>query len=216
MSGNPNFINLLSITKEETLQAYAHQDVPFEKIVEEINPQRNLSQHPLFQVMFVWQNAPMNKLELPNLQLSPWRLEQRLAKFDLTLLMTETEQGIDGTWEYRTDLFAPETINRMIGHFETLLKGIIAEPQKPITHLPILTSHEKNQLLFQWNQTQFEYPLYQQNKCLHQLFELQVEKTPNNVAVVFKNQSLTYFQLNQRANQFTIIYNPVVSDQMYW
>ncbi|OHY35864.1 non-ribosomal peptide synthetase [Cylindrospermopsis raciborskii CS-508] len=201
LSGNPNFINLLSITKEETLQAYAHQDVPFEKIVEEINPQRNLSQHPLFQVMFVWQNAPMNKLELPNLQLSPWRLEQRLAKFDLTLLMTETEQGIDGTWEYRTDLFAPETINRMIGHFETLLKGIIAEPQKPITHLPILTSHEKNQLLFQWNQTQFEYPLYQQNKCLHQLFELQVEKTPNNVAVVFKNQSLTYFQLNQRANQ---------------
>ncbi|WP_435183600.1 amino acid adenylation domain-containing protein [Cylindrospermopsis raciborskii G7] len=201
LSGNPNFINLLSITKEETLQAYAHQDVPFEKIVEEINPQRNLSQHPLFQVMFVWQNAPMSKLELPNLQLSPWRLEQRLAKFDLTLLMTETEQGIDGTWEYRTDLFAPETINRMIGHFETLLKGIIAEPQKPITHLPVLTSHEKNQLLFQWNQTQFEYPLYQQNKCLHQLFELQVEKTPNNVAVVFKNQSLTYFQLNQRANQ---------------
>ncbi|MFL0660621.1 amino acid adenylation domain-containing protein [Cylindrospermopsis raciborskii UAM/DH-MRr] len=201
LSGNPNFINLLSRTKEETLQAYAHQDVPFEKIVEEINPQRNLSQHPLFQVMFVWQNAPMNKLELPNLQLAPWRLEQRLAKFDLTLLMTETEQGIDGTWEYRTDLFALETINRMIGHFETLLKGIIAEPQKPITHLPVLTSHEKNQLLFQWNQTQFEYPLYQQNKCLHQLFELQVEKTPNNVAVVFKNQSLTYFQLNQRANQ---------------
>ncbi|QYX31215.1 non-ribosomal peptide synthetase [Sphaerospermopsis torques-reginae] len=201
VSGNPDFIILLSRIKEETLQAYAHQDVPFERIVEEIHPERNLSHHPLFQVMFVLQNAPMGKLELPNLQLTPWELEQAVAKFDLTLLMTETEQGIEGIWEYRTDLFAVETIDRMIGHFQTLLDHIIAQPQKPIHELSILTTSEHHQLLVEWNQTQVEYPQAKQNQCLHQLFELQVEKTPDAVAVVFENQSLTYRQLNQRANQ---------------
>ena len=197
LSGNPNFINLLSRIKEETLQAYAHQDVPFEKIVEELHPERNLSHHPLFQVMFVLQNAPMGKLELPNLQLTSWKLEQAVSKFDLTLLMTETQQGIEGTWEYRTDLFNVATINRMIGHFQTLLDSIVTQPEQRINELYILTPNEQNQLLVQWNQTQVNYP---QDKCLHELFELQVEETPNAVAVVFKNQTLTYQELNQRSN----------------
>ncbi|MBO1051113.1 MAG: amino acid adenylation domain-containing protein [Dolichospermum sp. DET73] len=198
LSGNPNFINLLSRIKEETLQAYAYQDVPFERIVEELHPERNLSHHPLFQVMFVLQNTPMGKLELPNLQLTPWKLEQAVSKFDLTLLMTETQQGIEGTWEYRTDLFNVATINRMIGHFQTLLDSIVTQPEQRINELYILTPNEQNQLLVQWNQTQVNYP---QDKCLHQLFELQVEKTPNAVAMVFKNQTLSYQELNQRANQ---------------
>jgi amino acid adenylation domain-containing protein len=198
LSGNPNFINLLSRIKEETLEAYAHQDVPFERIVEELHPERNLSHHPLFQVMFVLQNTPMGKLELPNLQLTPWKLEQAVSKFDLTLLMTETQQGIEGIWEYRTDLFNVATINRMIGHFQTLLDNIVTQPEQRIKELSLLTATEQHQLLIEWNQTQINYP---QDKCLHQLFELQVEKTPDAVAVVFKNESLTYRELNQRANQ---------------
>ncbi|MEA5616273.1 amino acid adenylation domain-containing protein [Cronbergia sp. UHCC 0137] len=201
LTGNPTFITLLSRIKEETLQAYAHQDVPFERIVEEIHPERNLSNHPLFQVMFVLQNNPMGKLELPDLQLTPWEVEQALAKFDLTLLMTETEKGIEGIWEYRTDLFTVETIKRMIGHFQTLLDNIIAQPQQPIHELSILTASEQDQLLVQWNHTQIKYSQNKQNKSIHQLFELQVEKTPDAVAVVFQNENLTYQELNQRANQ---------------
>ncbi|MGC8451957.1 MAG: amino acid adenylation domain-containing protein [Cylindrospermopsis raciborskii] len=201
LSDNPNFLSLLSRVKEETLQAYAHQDVPFERIVEELNPERNLSHHPLFQVMFVLQNASMEKLELPNLQVLPWKLEQDLAKFDLTLLMTETPEGIEGVWEYRSDLFSPETIRRMIGHFQTIMTNIIAQPQQPIHQLSILTKSEQYQLLMEWNETRVEYPLHQQHKSLHELFELQVDKTPNAIAVVFKNQSLTYYELNERANQ---------------
>jgi amino acid adenylation domain-containing protein len=198
LKGNPDFLELLLRIKEETLQAYAHQDVPFERIVEEIQPERNLSHHPLFQVMFVLQNAPMGKLELPQLQLTPWQIEQVTAKFDLTLLMTETEQGIQGRWEYRTDLFDVATINRMVGHLQTLLECIVANPQQRITELPLLTATEQHQLLVNWNNTQVEYP---QDKCLHQLFEVQVEKTPDAIAVVFENQHLTYDELNKRANQ---------------
>ena len=198
LSGNIDFQTLLSRIKEETLQAYANQDVPFERIVEEIQPERNLSQNPLFQVMFVLQNTPMEKLELPNLQFTPLELEQVSAKFDLTLLMTETAEGIQGTWEYRTDLFDKATIKQIVGHFQTLLVHIVANPKQCITELPLLTTTEQNQLLINWNQTQIDYP---QHKCLHQLFELQVEKTPESVAVVFENESLTYQELNQRANQ---------------
>ncbi|MFN6470894.1 MAG: amino acid adenylation domain-containing protein [Nostoc sp. SerVER01] len=198
LTGNPDFNTLLLRIKEETLQAYAHQDVPLEKIVEELHPERNLSHHPLFQVMFVLQNAPMGNLELPNLSLIPLELEQVTAKFDLTLLMIETEAGIQGTWEYRTDLFNVTTINRMVGHFKTLLESIVVNSKQRITELPILTATEQNQLLVDWNQTQVEYP---QDKCLHQLFELQVEKTPHAIAVVFENENMTYEELNRRANK---------------
>nr|WP_201280317.1 non-ribosomal peptide synthetase [Hassalia byssoidea] len=198
LSGNPDFQTLLLRIKEETLQAYAHQDVPFERIVEELQPERNLSHNPLFQVMFVLQNAPMGNLELPNLSLTPLELEQVTAKFDLTLLMNETEEGLQGTWEYRTDLFDVATINRMVGHLQTLLESIVANPEQRIAELPLLTATEQHQLLVEWNNTQTEYP---QDKCIHQLFESQVEKTPDAVAVVFENEYLTYRELNKRANQ---------------
>jgi amino acid adenylation domain-containing protein len=198
LSGNPNFINLLSRIKEETLEAYAHQDVPFERIVEELHPERNLSHHPLFQVMFVLQNTPMGKLELPDLQLTPWEMEQVTAKFDLVLSMVETEQGLQGEWEYNTDLFQETTIQRLVGHWQTLLEDIVANPEQRIRELTLLTANEQNQLLLEWNPIQVDIL---QNQCIHQLFELQVEKTPDAIAVVFKNESLTYQELNQRANQ---------------
>ncbi len=198
LSGNPEFKTLLLRIKEETLQAYAHQDVPFERIVEELQPERNLSHNPLFQVMFVLQNAPMGNLELPNLSLTPLELEQVTAKFDLTLLMSETKKGLQGIWEYRTDLFDVATINRMVGHLQTLLESIVANPEQRIAELPLLTANEQHQLLVEWNNTQTEYP---QDKCIHQLFESQVEKTPDTVAVVFENEHLTYGELNKRANQ---------------
>jgi amino acid adenylation domain-containing protein len=198
LSGNPEFKTLLLRIKEETLQAYAHQDVPFERIVEELQPERNLSHNPLFQVMFVLQNAPMGNLELPNLSLTPLELEQVTAKFDLTLLMSETKEGLQGTWEYRTDLFDVATINRMVGHLQTLLESIVANPKQRIAELPLLTATEQHQLLVEWNNTQTEYP---QDKCIHQLFESQVEKTPDAVAVVFVDEHLTYRELNKQANQ---------------
>ncbi|VXD10569.1 Non-ribosomal peptide synthase involved in Hassallidin biosynthesis [Planktothrix serta PCC 8927] len=198
LSGNPDFLTLLLRLKEETLQAYANQDVPFEKVVEEIQPERSLNHNPLFQVMFVLQNAPMGKLDLPNLQLTPLELEQTTAKFDLTLLMSETQQGLQGQWEYRSDLFDEATINRMVGHFETLLENIVASPKQPITELTLLTEVEQHQLLVKWNDTQIEYP---QDKCIHQLFEAQVEQTPDAVAVVYETERLTYRELNRRSNQ---------------
>lgn len=198
LRGNPSFATLLERIKEKTLQAYTHQDLPFEKLVETLQPERNLSHSPLFEVMFVLQNAPMGNLKLPNLEFTPLELEQVTAKFDLTLSITETETSLQGLWEYKTDLFKETTIARMIGHFQTLLSGAIDTPELGIYQLPLLTSLERHQLLVEWNQTHVEYP---RNKCIHQLFEQQVEKTPDAIALVFEKEQLTYYELNQRANQ---------------
>ncbi|MBR8840829.1 MAG: amino acid adenylation domain-containing protein, partial [Stigonema ocellatum SAG 48.90 = DSM 106950] len=177
--------------------AYAHQDVPFEQVVEALQPERNLSHSPLFQVMFVFQNAPMGQLELPGVTLNPMLFESVTAKFDLTLSMWETQLGLTGWWEYNTDLFERETITRMTGHFHTLLTEIVAHPQQPISQLNLLTEPERHQLLVEWNHTQQEFPA----DCIHQLFEAQVQRTPDAVAVVMEHHYLTYAQLNSRANQ---------------
>ncbi|MBP5974477.1 amino acid adenylation domain-containing protein [Brasilonema sp. CT11] len=198
IQGNPSFSKLLSQVRQVALDAYAHQDVPFEQVVEALQPERNLSHSPLFQVMFVWQNTPMRKLELPGLTLTSLSMSSVTAKFDLTLSMQEIESGLVGSWEYNTDLFEPDTIRRMMGHFQTLLEGIVSNPEQLIGQLPLLTEAQRHQLLVQWNQTQANYP---QDKCIHQLFEEQVERTPNAVAVVFEDQQLSYRELNCRANQ---------------
>ncbi|NJM73367.1 MAG: amino acid adenylation domain-containing protein, partial [Scytonema sp. RU_4_4] len=161
-------------------------------------PQRDLSHTPLFQVMFVLQNAPMSALELPGLTLTPLESDRNTAQFDLTLSMTETESGLVGSFEYNTDLFAQSSIQRIVGHLQTLLEAIVANPQQRLSDLPLLTEVEQNQLLREWNDKEIEYP---QDKCIHELFEAQVEKTPDAVAVVFENQQLSYRELNQRANQ---------------
>lgn len=193
------FRQLLKQVRNVALGAYAHQDLPFEKLIEELQPERNLSHTPLFQVMFAFQNEPTRQtLEIPGLILHSLDADTGTAKFDLTLTMVDTQEGLTGTLEYKTDLFEAATISRMIGHFQTLLKGIVTHPEQQIASLPLLTKLEQHQLLIEWNDTQIED---EQNWCVHELFEQQMEKTPDAVAVVFENEQLTYRQLNQQANQ---------------
>ncbi|MFK8185399.1 MAG: amino acid adenylation domain-containing protein [Phormidesmis sp.] len=194
----PSFTALLKQVQQTALDAYAHQDLPFEKLVEALNPERNLSHHPLFQVMFVLQNATADNLDIPGIQLSPVRLERRIAKFDLTLSMRETPAGLIGAFEYNSDLFKSDTVQRLAEHFEKLLQATVAQPHTAISKLPILTAEQQQQILVEWNNTQTDYP---RDKCIHQLFEEQVARSPHAVAVTFNHQQLTYQELNARANQ---------------
>ncbi|WP_019506242.1 non-ribosomal peptide synthetase [Pleurocapsa sp. PCC 7319] len=198
VEGSSSFWELLQQVRQTTLDAYAHQDLPLEKLVEVLQPERSLSHNPLFQVMFAMENGTNQTQQMPDLTLTPIPVEQATSQFDLTLSMSETPKGLTGLWEYNSDLFDPETIQRLAGHFQVLLEGIVATPEKSISTLPLLREAERHQLLIEWNDTQQEYP---QDKCFHQLFEAQVEKTPNAIAVVFEDQQLTYRELNQKANQ---------------
>ncbi len=192
LEGNPTFTELLGRVRKVAIEAYTHQDLPFEKLVEALQPNRDLSHNPLFQVMFVLQNPPSDDI---------WRteeLETGTAKFDIQLSMIDSEQGLTGTLEYNFDLFKADTITRMVGHFQTLLEGIVSNSHQRISELPILTSAERQTLLVDWNKTEVDYA---QAACIHHLFEAQVEKTPNAVAIGFENQQLTYRELNNRANQ---------------
>ncbi|MFW9264015.1 amino acid adenylation domain-containing protein [Nostoc sp. CALU 546] len=198
LSENPTFNELLPRLREMAFGAYAHQDLPFEMLVEALQPERDLSYTPLFQVMFVLNNAPKSEIELTGLTVSELPIESAIAKFDLILSMENTSTGLVGGWEYNTDLFDSSTVERMTGHFVTLLESIVANPSEKISQLPLLTASEQQQLLVEWNDTSVDYP---QDKCIHQLFEEQVERTPDAVAVVFENQQLTYHELNCRANQ---------------
>nr|ABW84365.1 OciB [Planktothrix agardhii NIES-205] len=198
LSDNPSFSQLLTRVREVTMDAYAHQDLPFEMLVEALQPERDLSHTPLFQVAFVLQNTPKSEIAMTGLTVTDLPPENTTAKFDLTLAMVNTDDGLKGVWEYNTDLFESSTIERLSGHFLNLLGGIVANPQARISQLPLLTESETNQLLIEWNNTQVDYP---QIKCIHQLFEEQAERTPDAIAVVFENQQLTYAELNDRANQ---------------
>ncbi|WP_419183617.1 non-ribosomal peptide synthase/polyketide synthase [Scytonema hofmannii] len=198
LSGNPGFNELLSRIRSMALSAYAYQDLPFEMLVEALQPERDLSHTPLFQVMFVLQNAPTSVVELTGLTVNSLPVEIATTKFDLTLSMENTPTGLVGGWEYNTDLFDSSTIERMIGHFVTLLEAIVANPTERIDQLPLLTPTEQQQLLVEWNDTRVDYPI---DKCIHQLFEEQVARTPDAVAIVFEDQQLTYDELNSRANQ---------------
>jgi amino acid adenylation domain-containing protein len=198
MSGNPSFRQLLQRVRSLAMSAYAQQDLPFEKLVEELQLERSLSYHPLFQVMFVLMDSARQTLYLPGLTSTTFDLDNVTSRFDLTLSIKETEDELQGWWEYNTDLFDAATITRMIGHFQTLLDSIVANPQQQISELPLLTAAERHQLLFEWNDTQADYP---QNKCIHELLEQQVERNPDTVAVVFENQQVSYQELNSRANQ---------------
>ena len=195
----PTFATLLERVKEKTLQAYAHQDLPLEKLVEELHPERHLSHNPLFQVMFVLQNAPMGNLQLPDIQLKPLPLEQRTSHFDFSLSITETSAGLQGRWEYKTDLFLESTIYRAIGHLKTLLSEVVANADALISELPLLTAGELSQLQTQWNPSPVDYP---QIPLVHRLFEAQVVRTPHAIAVTsITKEQLTYRELNDRANQ---------------
>jgi len=217
LSGNPTFRELLNRVKEVALGAYAHQDLPFEKLVEELHPDRALNQNPLFQVAFALQNAPGNRLELPELTLSPQQLDVGTARFDLEFhlwerspnssgsnqspsnkLWVDSSDGISGMVIYSADLFDEATITRLIGHFQTLLERIVTNPEQRIANLQYLSAQERYHLLVECNNTQADYP---QDLCIHQLFEMQADRTPDAVALVFGEERVTYGELNFRSNQ---------------
>ncbi|MGZ4113199.1 MAG: non-ribosomal peptide synthetase, partial [Tumebacillaceae bacterium] len=198
LSGMPSFAELVDRVREMTLGAYAHQDVPFEKLVEELQPVRDMSRSPLFQVMFDWQDDPLTALQLPGLTLAPIELASETAKFDITLSMRKQGGGLVGAFEYNTDLFDATTIARMCQHFQNLLTAVVVEPEKCVSELPLLTDAERHQLLVEWNDTSAKFP---QELCIHQFVERQATRTPERVAVVYESLSITYRELNERANQ---------------
>ncbi len=195
----PSFLEILAQVKQTAQAAYDHQDLPFEQLVGELQLERSTSIQPLFNIVFVLHNRNLNpQLQFHKLQHHWFDINNKTAKYDLLLQLTETSEGLTGSFEYCTDLFEAETIRRMVGHFHTLLTSVAIDPHQPITKLSILPAAEKHQLLVTWNQTQVNYP---KDNCIHELFEEQVQETPDAVAVVFENQQLTYDQLNCRANQ---------------
>ncbi|MEG4907051.1 amino acid adenylation domain-containing protein [Microcoleus sp. F8-C4] len=199
LSDNPTFLQLLKQVRQVVLEAYDHQNVPFDKLVEALHPERDLSYTPLFQIDFSLEHEPGATVTLKDVTINISEAgANQTAKFDLSLSLQKTEQGLTGAFEYSTDLFDTTTLARMIEHWQTLLAGIVANPEQRLSDLPILTAIEQHKLLVEWNQTQQDYP---QNLCIHQLFEAQVEQTPDAVAVIFKDEQLTYRELNAKANQ---------------
>jgi amino acid adenylation domain-containing protein len=201
MTGNPTFRELLDRVREMVLEAYAHQDLPFEKLVEELNPERNLTYNPVFQVMFAFENFPISPLELPGLTLSPVEVETGTTKFDLTFFLEEQAQGLLGAFEYNTDLFNAATIDRMIGHLTNVLEQVVINPAVKLLAIEVLTAAEKRQILVDFNNTRAEY---RRNVMIYDLFEEQAERTPDNVAVIFEDRQLTYRELSERSNQLAL------------
>jgi len=197
LSGNPTFNELLGRVRKVTLEAYAHQDLPFEKLVEEIQPERRLNHNPLFQVAFVLQNVPTLSGAIFDQQPNQAPITVGATKFDLSLSLAEGDREISGAFEYITALFNGDTISRMIGHFQTLLASIVTNPDARLSDLAILTESERSQLLSEAHGITSDLP----ELTAHQLFENQVQQSPQNTAVIFNDTKLTYEELNRRANQ---------------
>ncbi len=196
LSGNPSFSEFLKQVREASLAAFSHQDVPFERVVEELTPERNLSHSPLFQAVFALQNMRLDPWELPGLKLSSIELDSGHSKFDLSLTLVNSDDGICGRVEYNTDLFTEQTIKLMMAHFRELLKGVCAAPDQRVRSIPMMTAEERQQISA-WNNTKVDYPF----ACVHETIEQQVKRTPDAIAVRFEDQKLTYRELNERANQ---------------
>ncbi|MHC0066348.1 amino acid adenylation domain-containing protein [Nostoc sp. UIC 10890] len=199
VSGNPTFDELLKRVKNVALGAYTHQDLPFDQLVEAVQPERDTSRTPLFQVMFNVQDYSQLP-EIPGLALSLVKIETETAQFDVSLSIEITEQEVAASFYYNTDLFDAATITKMLRHFQNLLSGIAANSQARLSDLPLLSAAEHD-LLLELSNNQSPIPNSQFEQCIHQLFEAQVERTPDEIAVVFQNQHLTYAELNQQANQ---------------
>jgi amino acid adenylation domain-containing protein len=198
LSGNPTFTELLARVREAALGAYEHQDLPFEKLVEELQPARDTSHTPLFQVTFVLQNPPEKWEPFDNLQTNNFEYAYETAKFDLSLSIAELPDGLYANLNYNTDLFDAVTIDRMLQHFATLLDAISTNPQHHVVDLPLLQQAEEQQLVDGWRGEERDFS---RETCIHQLFEAQVARNPDAVAVSFENQTLTYGELNARANR---------------
>ncbi|WP_254564926.1 non-ribosomal peptide synthetase [Oscillatoria sp. HE19RPO] len=203
LGGNPTVQELLHRVRDVSLGAYSHQDLPFEKLVEELHPERDLSRSPIFQVMFVLQNAPTTTLELPGLTLQSLAIERGTTQFDLSLSLTEYPEGLAASIEYSTDLFERESIVRMLGYLKTVLEAMVADPTRRICEISLLTEAERHQLLMDWSNAGRwrSQPETLENSCIHHLFETQVNQSPDVVAVQYQDAHLTYRELNAKANQ---------------
>ncbi|HVS00719.1 MAG TPA: amino acid adenylation domain-containing protein, partial [Thermoanaerobaculia bacterium] len=195
---DPSFRQLLLRVRETALEAYAHQDLPFEVLVDDLRIERDLSRTPLFQILFVEQSAPLRRLELPGLRLTPHEIDLGTARFDLALAMAAVEEGWLGTWKYSTDLFDAPTPARMAGQLENLLAAALADPDAPLSRLTWMSGAERHQVTLGWNDTAVDY---RAEVPLHRLIEEQVEKTPRAMAVSFEGLEVTYEELNRRANR---------------
>ncbi len=198
LSDNPTFAELLKRVREMVLGAYAHQELPFEQMIDELHFERNSTQTPLISAMFVLQHAQGQNFRLPDLSVEPVALNTGTAKFDLTLFVEETASGLKAGIEYSMDLYEKATIQRMLGHLQALLEGIVANPTARISELPLMTEAERRQVLVEWNATQTHYS---REKTIGELFEEQVAKSPSAIAVVCGKEALTYHQLDERANR---------------
>ncbi|NEQ75872.1 MAG: amino acid adenylation domain-containing protein [Okeania sp. SIO2C9] len=202
LEGEPSFLEVLNRVRQTAIEAYSHQDIPFEKLVEELQPERSLQHNPLFQVMFGFQQAEalVSSFSLPNLEMSlyPMAGVEKTVRMDLELHLWQEEEQLKVWCTYNRDLFKADTIKGMLSHYQTLLEEIVKEPEQPISLLLLLTVKEQQQLLVEWNNTKTDYP---RDKCIHELLTAQVEKTPSAVAVEFEGKQLTYSQLDSKANQ---------------
>ncbi|MEQ1778778.1 MAG: amino acid adenylation domain-containing protein, partial [Nitrosomonas sp.] len=198
LSGNPTFSEILRRVRKTCLDAQAHQDLPFEKLVEELAPVRDMAFNPLFQVMLVFQSSVEERLELPDIKLNEIDVETQSAKFDLTLGIREENGTLKGWFEYNTELFLEKTMVRWASYYQKLLQEIVPAVDKPIANISLLPDREWDQLVVQWNATK---AIYLQDQCIHQLIEIQAKQQPDAIAVICQNQQLTYDQLNKSANQ---------------
>ncbi|ACB75251.1 non-ribosomal peptide synthetase [Opitutus terrae] len=201
LTGEPSFLELLGRVRRAALDAYAHQDLPFERLVDELQPERDLSRNPIFQVMFALHNTPHRERVLPGLTITDLAAERISAQFDLVLDVWETSDGLKAVLEYATDLFDPGTIERMAGHWRTLLAAAVAAPETSVAQLPLLTAAERSQLLDAFNAAQIDYP---DDRTIQQLFAAQVAATPERVAVVHRERRLTYAELDALANRIAV------------
>src|SRR5882724_4746933 len=197
-AGEPSFSQMLERVREVVLEGQAHQELPFEKLVEELEVERSLRHTPLFPVMFVMLNTPSYSLDSGGVKMQPLEIKSGMAKFDLTILMNDDGERLSGSLAFSADLFEMGTIRRLLTHFETMLHSIAADPNQPISDIPLLSEDERHQLLIEWNDTRAAYP----SGCMHELFEAQAARTPDRTAVVFQHEHLTYAELSRRANQF--------------
>lgn len=198
LADEPTFIELLQQSKKMLLDAYAHQQVPFEQIVERLQPERSLGYSPLFQILLIMQNNEISTLRLPGIELEFVEQQRNQVAYDLRLEITESQFELNLNWEYRTDLFKPETIQRMDEHFGLLLAAVLADPQANVFSLNMQSHEERQQLLVDFNNTEALYP---EDQCLHERFEKQVNLTPDFIAVTCNEQKITYSELNIRSNQ---------------
>ncbi|HLG65938.1 MAG TPA: amino acid adenylation domain-containing protein, partial [Ktedonosporobacter sp.] len=198
LSSNPTLRELLRRVREVALEAYAHQDLPFEKLVEELQPERDLSRNTLFQVLLDLHNTPDIPLELSGITVQPLEITRTTSKYDLSLIIRETKDALIVSFEYKTDLFDDTTIARLSNHFRVLLESFISTPTRRISALPMLTWEEQQELLIIRNATATAYP---KELCLHDLFDQQASRTPDAIAVTFEGSYLTYRELSTRANQ---------------